>query len=82
MKLKIILIFAIFATIFLSAQEIPKDTIFGKIKRVREKVVFLTEKENHQLFYYDDYGHSGFMGHKERLIDSEICGILPMAVII
>lgn len=68
MKLKIILIFAIFATIFLSAQEIPKDTIFGKIKRVREKVVFLTEKENHQLFYYDDYGHSGFMG-PQRTID-------------
>jgi|SRR5690554_860747 len=39
-----------------------KDTIYGKVKKIREKVEFLTQKENPQLVYYDDYGHSGFMG--------------------
>src|SRR5690606_22459435 len=39
-----------------------KDTIYGKVKTIREKVEFLTQKENAQLLYYDDYGHSGGMG--------------------
>ncbi len=39
-----------------------KDTIYGKVKKVREKVIFLTEKENPKLFAFDgDYGHSGFI---------------------
>src|SRR5690606_2059981 len=46
------------------SQEIPNDTIYGPVRSVREKVIFLTKKENHQLFYYNDYGHSGFMGPK------------------
>ncbi|WP_339836956.1 hypothetical protein [uncultured Flavobacterium sp.] len=49
-----------------NSQEIPKeilkDTIYGNIKKIREKVVFLTKVENPQILYYDDYGHSGFMG--------------------
>ncbi|CAM3499078.1 hypothetical protein FLGE108171_00450 [Flavobacterium gelidilacus] len=49
-----------------NSQEIPKeilkDTIYGNIKKIREKVVFLTKVENPQMLYYDDYGHSGFMG--------------------
>lgn len=57
-----------------------KDTIFGKPKFVREKVVFLTERENHKLWSWDgDYGHSGFMSpeHTRRRFrggwfDSEI----------
>ncbi|RRO18551.1 hypothetical protein [Flavobacteriaceae bacterium 14752] len=40
----------------------PIDTIYGKVKKIREKVVFLTEIENPQLLYYDDYGHYGFRG--------------------
>ncbi|WP_179336140.1 hypothetical protein [Winogradskyella costae] len=39
-----------------------KNTIYGKVKTIREKVEFLTEKENPQFLYNDDYGHSGFMG--------------------
>ena len=38
------------------------DTIYGKPKRIREKVVFLTGQQNPQMLYYDDYGHCGFRG--------------------
>ena len=44
-----------------------KDTIYGKVKTLREKVEFLTEKENPQFLYYDDYGHSGFMGPESTI---------------
>jgi len=44
------------------SQNLPKDTLLGNVKKVREKVIFLTEKENPQMLYYDDYGHSGFRG--------------------
>ncbi len=33
-----------------------KDTIYGKVKIIREKVEFLSQKENPQLLYYDDSG--------------------------
>lgn len=49
------------------SQNLPKDTMYGNIKRIREKVIFLTEIENPQLLYYDDYGHSGFMGPESTL---------------
>lgn len=65
---------------FKSQNYLPKDTIFGNIKKIREKVLFLTETENPQLLYYDDYGHSGFMGPEStiaRFIDtwytSDLC---------
>ncbi|WP_299009852.1 hypothetical protein [uncultured Tenacibaculum sp.] len=44
-----------------------KDSIYGKVKKIREKVEFLTEKENPQFLYYDDYGHSGFMGPESTI---------------
>jgi hypothetical protein len=48
------------------SQDIPKDTLYGKIKRVREKVIFLTKVENFRLLETDDenYGHPGFLGPK------------------
>lgn len=48
-----------------------KDTIIGNVKNLREKVIFLTEKENPQLLYYDDYGHSGFMGPESTILRFE-----------
>lgn len=38
------------------------DSLYGNVKRINEKVVFLTKTENAQIINYDDYGHSGFMG--------------------
>lgn len=49
------------------SQNLPKDTIYGKIKRIREKVIFLTEIENPQLLYNSDYGHEGFMGSESTI---------------
>lgn len=63
MKGKIVLIFIfLFFTSIAKSQNLPKDTLYGNVKRIREKVIFLTEIENPQLLYDDDYGHSGFMG--------------------
>lgn len=62
----IFLIFLIFTEIK-SQNYLPKDTIFGNVKKIREKVIFLTEVENPQLLYYDDYGHSGFMGPESTI---------------
>ncbi len=45
-----------------------KDTIYGKVKTIREKVIFLTERENPRLYEIDsDYGHSGFMGPESTI---------------
>ncbi len=45
-----------------------KDTIYGKVKFIREKVIFLTERENPKLFEIDgDYGHSRFMGAESTI---------------
>ncbi|WP_312089740.1 hypothetical protein [Chryseobacterium sp.] len=52
---------------FYSQNYLPKDTIFGNVKKIKEKVIFLTEIENPQLLYYDDYGHSGFMGPESTI---------------
>lgn len=46
----------------IKSQYLPEDSLRGNIKKIREKVIFLTEIENPQLLYYDDYGHSGFNG--------------------
>ncbi|MCT4320649.1 hypothetical protein [Elizabethkingia anophelis] len=57
----------IFGINTLKSQYLPKDTLYGKVKEIREKVIFLTEIENPQLLYYDDYGHSGFMGPESTI---------------
>ncbi|WP_124641803.1 MULTISPECIES: hypothetical protein [Amniculibacterium] len=58
-----IFIFSFFIIAECKSQDyLPKDTIYGNVKKIKEKVIFLTEIENPQLLYYDDYGHSGFMG--------------------
>jgi hypothetical protein len=61
MKSKYFITIVFFFFLLLSYSQ-QKDTIYGKVKKIREKVEFLTEKENPQFLYYDDYGHSGFMG--------------------
>jgi hypothetical protein len=38
------------------------DSLNGQVKKISEKVIFLTEVENPQFMYYDDYGHYGFRG--------------------
>jgi len=80
MKKNYTIIFILFLTSFYYSQNVPKDSLYGNIRKIREKVLFLTKKENPQLLYYDDYGHSGFMGPestKVRFFDtwfsSEIC---------
>lgn len=47
--------------------QILKDSLYGNVKRLSEKVIFLTKKENPQLMYYDDYGHYGFMGPQSTI---------------
>jgi hypothetical protein len=44
----------------------PKDTIFGKIKSIREQLVFLDENnQNLKLFSTEgDYGHNGFLSEE------------------
>ena len=65
-------IFILIFTFFLIAESksqnyLPKDTIYGNVKNIKEKVIFLTEIENPQFMYYDDYGHSGFMGPESTI---------------
>lgn len=60
------LILCLIPSIALS-QDLPKDTLYGNIKWIREKVIFLTKIENPQLLYYNDYGHSGFMGPESTI---------------
>lgn len=66
---KTVLIFFIILTIptIGISQNLPKDTLFGNVKKIREKVIFLTEIENPQMLYYNDYGHSGFSGPKSTI---------------
>jgi hypothetical protein len=49
------------------SQDLPKDSLFGNVKKIRAKVIFLTEIENPQLIYDDDYGHSGFRGPESTI---------------
>jgi len=67
-KFKIIIAFILFHTISFSQ---PKDTIYGKIKSIREELVFLdNNRQNRKLFSSEgDYGHNGFSSEeytKER----------------
>lgn len=51
----------------LKCQYLPEDSLYGNVKKIREKVIFLTEIENPQLLYYDNYGHSGFNGPESTI---------------
>lgn len=44
----------------------PKDTIYGKIKSIREQLIFLDEnRQNLKLFSTEgDYGHNGFLSEE------------------
>ena len=44
----------------------PKDTIYGKVKSIREQLVFLDEnRQNLKLFSTEgDYGHNGFLSEE------------------
>ncbi|REE07657.1 YD repeat-containing protein [Winogradskyella pacifica] len=65
-KTNLILAFSLMWFSFSFGQQ--KDTIYGKVKSIREKVIFLTQRENPRLFEIDgDYGHSGFMGPESTI---------------
>mgnify|MGYP003674821643 CR=1 FL=1 len=65
-KTNLILALSLLWFSFSSGQQ--KDTIYGKVRSIREKVIFLTERENPRLFEIDgDYGHSGFMGPESTI---------------
>lgn len=66
-KIFLLLMLGIFTFSLVKSQNLPKDSIYGNVKRIREKVIFLTAKENHQLLYNDDYGHSGFMNPESAI---------------
>ena len=65
MKLLLILLFPV----LLFAQKMPYDTIHGKIKQVREKMIFLdSTRQTYKLFRNEgEYGHNGFMNRKFTL---------------
>lgn len=68
MKKRIIYSFLLLSLISINAKsQILKDSLYGNVKRLSEKVIFLTKKENPQLMYNADYGHSGFMGPKSTI---------------
>ena len=60
------LIYSLFLFAITTAYSQPKDTIYGKVKSVREQINFFDEnRQNAKLFVDDgDYGHNGFMGPK------------------
>ena len=61
MKRRIIYSFLLLSLMSINAKsQILKDSLYGNVKRLSEKVIFLTKKENPQLIYYQDYGHSGW----------------------
>ncbi|TDE00657.1 hypothetical protein [Flavobacterium hiemivividum] len=65
-KLSILILFLISSLAV--SQDLPTDSLHGNVKKIKEKVLFLTKKENPKLFYDDsDYGHSGFMGAESTI---------------
>lgn len=68
MKLKYTLSILCFPLIMFS-QNIIKDTIYGNVKSVREKMIFLDSiRQNYKLFEIEDeYGHHGFMSREFTL---------------
>ncbi|HEX7868569.1 MAG TPA: hypothetical protein VF455_00505, partial [Chryseobacterium sp.] len=67
MNYRILIILLIILGTNIKSQYLPEDSLRGNVKRIREKVIFLTEIENPQLLYYDDYGHSGFNGSEATI---------------
>lgn len=63
MKKAQIILFFIFCNTISSQM---KDTVFGKVKSVKEEIVFLDKnKQNYRIFNTDgDYGHSGFISNE------------------
>ena len=61
MKLKLLIIIVLTLLNNISFSQ-PKDTIYGKIKSIREQLIFLDEnRQNLKLFSSEgDYGHNGF----------------------
>jgi hypothetical protein len=64
MKLKLLIIFLILLQNISYSQ--PKDTIYSKIKSIREQLIFLDEnRQNRKLFSTEgDYGHNGFLSEE------------------
>ena len=64
MKLKLLIIFLTLLKNISYSQ--PKDTIYGKIKSIREQLIFLDEnRQNLKLFSTEgDYGHNGFLSEE------------------
>jgi hypothetical protein len=64
MKLKFLIIFLTLLQNISYSQ--PKDTIYGKIKSIREQLIFLDEnRQNRKLFSTEgDYGHNGFLSEE------------------
>lgn len=60
---QIILILLLFFSNILFSQ--LKDTVFGKVKSIKEELLFLDKnRQNYRLFSTDgDYGHSGFISN-------------------
>ena len=65
MKLLLTLLFPL----MLFSQAMPHDTIYGKVKSVREKMVFIDSlRQTYKLWSEEgDYGHHGFMNRKAAL---------------
>ena len=63
MKKAQIILFFIFCNTISSQM---KDTVFGKVKSVKEEIVFLDKnKQSYRIFNTDgDYGHSGFISNE------------------
>lgn len=68
MNLRLFLLLTIFTINYFPAQEIPKDTIFGKVKSIREKVIYLDEKENNKALDHYMYDYSGLLDEPEGTI--------------
>ena len=65
-KFKIIIAFILFHNFSFSQ---PKDTIYGKLKSIREELVFLdNNRQNRKLFSSEgDYGHYGFSSEEHTI---------------
>lgn len=63
----LIILLLLFLGTNVKCQYLPEDSLRGNVKKIREKVIYLTEVENPQLLYYDDYGHSGFNGPESTI---------------
>lgn len=66
---KIFSVLFLFICLFSFSQNLPKDTIYGKVKSLKEKMTYLKEEqpsqevesEDFNLFYDNDYGEFGIM---------------------